>query len=969
MKYTRLLFCLTMGVLWFSQTDQVQAQLLNKLKKKAEDKLKQEKNQVQREAEQEIKEGVDQQLEGMRNSYDSTSFSLAIALSDNSGLFEYDDRAKKLQKFAVNFSDAFGITKDQSTDRLQRAKTASELGQMSYANNRFKRAEFLYQYAKGEFEDKNGTNTLHYPVVVADLGLLYHTVGRYSEAEEYSFQALELRKSMFGENHNSYAVSLNNIAMLQRSQGKYNEAEKSINESLRITESTLGKNSVAYAIILNNKAMLFQTIGRYQQAETLLKEATDLAKASMRENSNNYQKLLVNLALLYQEQKKYSEAEAIYTKAIQLKEGRLGTRNHPDLAHMLNLLASLYVEMGKNDQVEELLQEAIRIYDKNFGTNHPAYATTASNLGNFYRVNGKTNEAQTLLREALEIRKNTLGEKHPDYNKAEEDLALVYWQQGNYLEAAKLFREVLARNNEFIRAYFPPMSEAEKEKYWDKLRPTYLRFYSFATDFKDKDPSLLKDLYEAHLATKAILLQATNRIREEILASNDQKLIDDYNRWVDAKENLAHLYTYSKEEIKEQKINLDSTERATNALEKSVSQRVPQLFENPVSYQDIVSRLGTNEAAVEIITFHHFDKQFTDEVYYGALVAKQGSAYPEITLMTNGNELEEKYFKYYRNVIKARRPDKYSYDQYWSKIAPLVANQAKLYVALDGVYNQVSLNTLQKPDGKYILDEKSLIFLTSTKDLLQASTKNTSSKQVTLIGFPNYGNQGKISPLPGTKAEVESIEQILKTAGYQPRKYMQGQATEGNVKEVSSPRILHIATHGFFMEDAVNTGDNKLFGIEIDKARENPLLRSGLMLANSEQVLSGANAQEALKNRPTVGTEQEDNGILTAYEAMNMSLGQTELVILSACETGLGDVKAGEGVYGLQRAFQVAGTDALIMSLWTVSDAATQELMTLFYKYWLNSGDKIQAFKKAQLELKNKFAEPYYWGAFLLVGK
>ena len=168
---------------------------------------------------------------------------------------------------------------------------------------------------------------------------------------------------------------------------------------------------------------------------------------------------------------------------------------------------------------------------------------------------------------------------------------------------------------------------------------------------------------------------------------------------------------------------------------------------------------------------------------------------------------------------------------------------------------------------------------------------------------------------------------------------------------------MHIATHGFFLNDLSDFQD-QVFGIDIEKARENPLLRAGLMLANAESALSSRNTKEF---------RNDDNGILTAYEAMNMNL-DTEVLLLSACETGLGDVKAGEGVYGLQRAFQIAGADALIMSLWTVSDDATQALMNLFYQNYLATGDKAAAFKKAQVQLKTKYKEPYFWGAFVMVG-
>jgi CHAT domain-containing protein len=205
---------------------------------------------------------------------------------------------------------------------------------------------------------------------------------------------------------------------------------------------------------------------------------------------------------------------------------------------------------------------------------------------------------------------------------------------------------------------------------------------------------------------------------------------------------------------------------------------------------------------------------------------------------------------------------------------------------------------------------------------------------------------------------VEGIGKVLKTNGYTVRQVLQKDASEAVVKSVKAPALMHIATHGFFLKDA-EVKEGAAVGVSLENALENPLLRSGLLLSGAAATVAGTAGANLSSN---------DNGVLTAYEAMNLNLDGTDLIILSACETGLGDVKAGEGVYGLQRAFLVAGANALIMSLWKVDDAATQQLMTNFYNNWVKTGNKLKAFKQAQQQLMTRYKDPYYWGGFVMMG-
>jgi CHAT domain-containing protein len=279
--------------------------------------------------------------------------------------------------------------------------------------------------------------------------------------------------------------------------------------------------------------------------------------------------------------------------------------------------------------------------------------------------------------------------------------------------------------------------------------------------------------------------------------------------------------------------------------------------------------------------------------------------------------------------------------------------------------------------NKYLLETLEVEQVTSLNDLQKETGDLVKPGTAVLFGYPDYEwkkEEAKKLPeenlivsrfgfselpeLPGTKVETEMISDVLKAKGWDTKLYLAKQATEEKVKETESPTILHIATHGFFLPN-LDYSDEKIMGFETETAKQNPLLRSGVIMA-------GAASKDTL-------IEKKEDGILTAYEASLLNLQNTELVTLSACETGLGDqLLNGQGVYGLQRAFLTAGTKSVLMSLWVVDDYATQELMTNFYTEWLQNyspKNKRAAFRKAQLEVKKRYPNPYFWGAFVMVGK
>lgn len=914
-----------------------------------------------------LKEKLVNALDKTKDDYDEVSFNYAISFSDNAGLFEVREKYEKHRAILTQI-----ITSEDEKEPLEKAEQLSETGAILYASNKFNAARLAFSQALEIYVNEGETQDEPYALLQSNRALLFHSLGRYTKAESISNEALTIRENKLAESA-AHGVSLNNSAVLKKDLGLYGEAEKTLEKSLDIIGKKKGKESVDYAIVLNNQAMLFQVLGRFEEAEKKMMTCLEIAEKTLKIKSGNYVKLKINLAILYKDMDRLDEAVKIYEEAISLKKKRLGTW-HPDYAHLQRGLAAVYLKKGENDEVEKLLSKAASIYKRKFGEKHPAYASTISELGTLYRIEKKIDEAEPLLNQAFEVRSSIYGNTHMATVEAQENVALLKWQSGKISEAAELFENVIGQTLDFVDRYFSTMSDQEKSRFWDQLHPRLDRFNSFAVANYNDRSELLTLMYNTHLQTKALLLNAHNKVKKAILSSGDKALIAKYNDWLDLREELSRLYTLSKDELKEEGIDLAEIERESNSLEKELTSGSDVFSKgyghaSPITTLEIKKALSLSEAALEIVDLKHFDVSFTGDTYYACLVLDKNSASPKIVIKTNGKELDTRYIKFYRNAIKYKEVDNYSYPQYWGDLDGALKDIETVYCSLDGVYNQLNLNTLKNPyTGKHLIDSKNFILVMNTKDVvaLKKTPVKLNLSSTTLFGFPDYGSGLSVSEqrsgsslaaLPGTKIEVNNIKKALQQYGYKSTVYLGETATEEHIKETKAS-IIHIATHGFFLEDVSNESGT-VFGIEVSKAQESALHRSGLMLTGAQKTILGKDVDHSSSN----------NGILTAYETMNLDLAKTDLIVLSACETGLGDVKVGEGVYGLQRAFQIAGAKSIVMSLWKVSDEATEALMTSFYKELAKTKNHRTAFLNAQKSLRAKFEEPYYWGAFIMVGQ
>lgn len=912
-----------------------------------------------------FKEQWKQTIMKFAESYDVTDFNYAISFGDNSTPHEAKGGLSQARGFAAYFADPTSVG---DVPPEVNAQNLNYSGEILYVSSSYKMSERSFKRAYKIYERENLTDSAYASLTLSNMGLLYHTTGRYTLAEEYTKKALEKREQ--SDEKVGYAASLNNLAVLYKDMGYYTQAEEYIVKAENHLKEIGQENTVQFAIVQNNRAMIYQMTGKYDEAEDLMKQSIALAETEIKEKSSTFVRLKVNLAMLYQLTKRYDEAEKIYNDAMTIMKRKLGA-NHPDYAVLLRNTASLYQQMKQYDKVEPMLKEAVAIYEKQFGKENPSYAQAIYELGIFYQSQNKLSQAEPLLTEALGIQKNTLGEHHPNITLTHENLAVLHWQKEDYAKAADIYRNTLKEYIYQINTFFPAMNEYEKSKFWEKIQPKFVRFYNFAVDAKEAVPEVQADVYNFHIATKALLLSSSRKVKDRILNSGDEALIGQYNDWQDTKNWLAKLYTYSKEELAEEKINLDSLETVVSNLEKELTKSSEE-FKNAneqkeISYKDIAAKLNSGEAALEIIRMNSYSYLYPKkDINYLALVLKNDGQFPKMAFMKDGDEMESTWSDEYQSSIHTGQSMEKFYDYYWKGIEDLLKDNKTIYASIDGIYNQVNINTIKLPSGNHIIDEKNIRFVTNSKDLLNFSQKKKSGNSAFLLGYPDYkldldDQYAVLSPLPGTEKEVNTIHTLLQSNNYSIKKVMQKNATEESLKMVNNPYILHIATHGYFLEQETGDAeDTRAFGIEPMKAYENPLLRSGLLLAGADRTVNEMNTKE---------TKENDDGILNAFEAMVLNLDNTDMVILSACQTGLGEIVNGEGVYGLQRSFQIAGASSIITSLWEVSDEGTQDLMSAFYKYWLASGNKHDAFHKAQLEIKEKYKYPFYWGAFVLVGE
>lgn len=939
-------------------------------------------------------------------------------------LFELTDRFDQAEEMLLKALAI--INKKSGKEDKYYGIGLQRLAQVSIKKGNFNKAEELLERAIEIVKDEVGRKSLAYVNALRTLAELYYLNGKYDDSEQMIKRANRLSKRLGSFVETANVSSSEELAKLYIETGNYDDAQDILEKSLEIRKVKFGDSHFQLIRPYNLLGRLFLVRGDFVKAEKAAQSALDISQEVLSDTSSSYLTNLALLADIYTHMGDLTKAEELYLQLIEQNRKIYGENNikevdptialarvrlqnkddfketydilekakgivstslndkHPLYAEIIQLQAETQIETREFESAQKLLLQAYVIWDEKFGKK---YVKTADNVANQARLNYEKEDFDKsieLYDDALKLYKSVFSDQHPKYVKTQGKLARAYFAKKDYKSALKIFEETTAQYLSYIRNYFPGLSDNEKATYWASIRNDFEVFNSLALEYKEENPSVLTTMYNNQISTKAILLSSSIKVRNRILNSGDEELIEKYKNWVEKREFLTKAISMSKEELANTGVDLQKLEKEINDLEKELSEQSEAFNKDDnteaVTWEDLQKVLRENETVVEMIRFRYFDKTLTDSVIYAHLIIdKKTKKQPRIVVMGNGKDLEKRNYAYYRNTIKYKTTDKYSYDAYWATIDKEIPPNHKIYISPDGIYNQLNVETFQDENGTFLIDKNTFYIISNSKDIVKhRNKKEEESKRkeedqevelfkptVMLFGNPDFsggstdegGNAiSSVDPLPGAEKEVKSISKYLLKNDWKTKLYVEDSAKEEVVKTMNSPKVFHVATHGFFFDEESDGVDNA-----VASTSSSPLLKSGLLFSGASELLKDA-------NDGSIYNLNKKEGVLTAYEAMNLPLDKTELVVLSACETGLGEIKDGEGVFGLQRAFLVAGAQNVIMSLFKVNDQATQELMNIFYKEWLETGDKRKAFIYAKNKVRDSYDSPIYWGSFIMIG-
>lgn len=878
---------------------------------------------------------------------------------------------------------------------IEYAQSLNNLGVFYDTQGRLEKAKQYYNNSIAIKEKMTELNYESYAYGLMNLASLYSTNGLNEEAEELYLKALNAYQGrVIPKRSFKYAHLLLNIGAFYSQLGQFNKTEKFYLEALNRFES-FGKSNFYYGLTLTNLGYIYLESNSLLASKKYFESALDIVKQNT-DTGIKYSTMPKNgIALLHKRKKEYLEAEKIWVDIVNDPK----IKKHPILhTDILLELGKLYSEINNFEAANNTYLKAVEVVEDNL---------KVSDKDNFENRMGRLNETRL---------------------NAEHSLALLYQKSGDVTAEIEkkltLFPLIIKQINNTLTF----LSVNEQQKYIDSKLKAILEEIQSSAIRLNNSAAFNNLQFNISLIKKGLQLTTERKTLEYVFLQKDSSALNKYYTLLDFRNQLKREI---EKPLREEK-NIAHYNREINRLEKDLIKRSylfrkEKLF-TKIDWSTIKSKVKPNEAIVEFVHFDFLNPNPTDSIIYAAsiLIPNSNQAHfiplfeeKELqnifdTKSTQQNDLVSKIYAS-RGIkpVAQKAISKQVYDLVWKQLDSLLVGAETVYYSPSGLLNRLNLNALATSKDQILADKYNMIQLSSTRLLALDKPEVSTEKTAYLVGGVQYDysidttaiQQTVMDQIAGifyhskkdsaidaidhstilisnqddylsyvdrsvrgtdwrylkwTKAEAKEISQLMQQKGYTVNLQSDLNATEEAFKAIGtttkSPSIIHLATHGFFFSDPVDSLPNKM-DEPVFKVSEHSMLRSGLLLSGANRVWKGA---------PPL--PDEEDGILTAYEISNMNLSDTELVVLSACETGLGDIKGSEGVYGLQRAFKKAGVRYLMMSLWQVPDRETSIFMRTFYRNYLEKEMSITAaFNTTQKEMQDQFEDPYLWAGFVLM--
>jgi CHAT domain-containing protein/Tfp pilus assembly protein PilF len=884
-------------------------------------------------------------------------------------------------------------------DHPEVATTLNDLAVLYNQKGDFDQSILINQRVLSLRESALGPDDSGVAKALNNLARAHENKGDYEKAGSLLRQAVSIWEKALGPDHPEVAFAVDGLAKVYSYIGDYAAAEPLYLRALAIREKALGPDHTEVATTLNNLAVLYKQKGDYAKAEPLLLRDLAITEKGLGPSHAFVAPTLSNLAGIYQLQGDYDRAEPLYQRALAIQEKALGP-SHAAVGLTLNRLAELYTQNKAGDptEAESLFQRALSTLEKAVGPDHPGVAVSLGGLATLAAGRGDRGQAETYYQRALAIQERALGPDHTDVAQSLESLAKLYRKQGDAQQALAFLSRAHDLRERHLDHNLPLGSERQKLG--------YLKLFADDTDQAialharlPRDPKALHLAFTTLLRRKGRALDATSdnvgvlRLRA---TPQDQAL---FGRLTDARSQIAAwtlrgsipagaaVYQARLQQLAAALDELEAELSATSAAFRAQSR--------PITLEAVQAAIPEGAVLIEFALYRPSGDETEGRLpprYAAYVLTSHGEArWVDVGEATEIDRAAEAWRRALRDPQRAdaRRLARALDAKVMQPVRALLGQTRHLLISPDGELNLIPFAALMDEESTYLVERYTITYLTSGRDLLRLQVPRESRSEPVIVAAPVFGEPALVAadggatprprasvgrasrpaqvddsqvffgPLPGVGDEVRALRELLPQATF----LVGQQATEAALRRVSGPRILHIATHGFFLRDGEDApgGDRRAAanaaGTRLGKWAEwaeNPLLRSGLALAGANQGRSG-----------------EDDGVLTALEAAGLDLWGTKLVVLSACDTGVGEVRNGDGVYGLRRALVLAGAESQLISLWPVSDRSTRDLMIGYYKLLTQGEGRGEALRQTQLRMlgDRRHAHPYYWASFIQSGE